>query len=248
MATKIRLKRIGRRNRPFFRLIVIDSRKRRDGAAIEELGWYNPIASNVIENFMLKEDRILHWLGEGAETSEIAHKLLKRAGIALKWHLMKQGLDETAIEKEMQKWKLNQVESQKVKVEKKKAKKVDEKSEKETEKEVIVDESVAAEKIVGQDLEGDKSKDVVSEDGSATPAETDNKVDQEPSEVQPDEEVTSEQESTAEPKVDEKKEETTQPETEEKSEVQVETEPMVVAPQDDIKGEVQVEEKIKSSS
>ena len=43
MATKIRLKRIGRRNRPFYRLVVMDSRKRRDGAAIEELGWYNPI-------------------------------------------------------------------------------------------------------------------------------------------------------------------------------------------------------------
>ncbi len=44
MATKIRLKRIGRRNRPFYRLIVIDSRKKRDGAAIEQVGWYNPIA------------------------------------------------------------------------------------------------------------------------------------------------------------------------------------------------------------
>ena len=46
MATKIRLKRIGRRNRPFYRLIVIDSRKKRDGAAIEQIGWYNPIDPN----------------------------------------------------------------------------------------------------------------------------------------------------------------------------------------------------------
>ena len=44
MATKIRLKRIGRRNRPFYRMVLIDSRKKRDGAAIEELGWYNPIS------------------------------------------------------------------------------------------------------------------------------------------------------------------------------------------------------------
>ena len=43
MATKIRLKRLGRRNRPFFRIVVMDSRKRRDGAPIEELGWYDPI-------------------------------------------------------------------------------------------------------------------------------------------------------------------------------------------------------------
>ena len=40
MATKIRLKRIGRRNRPFYRIIIIDSRKRRDGSAIEQVGWY----------------------------------------------------------------------------------------------------------------------------------------------------------------------------------------------------------------
>ena len=43
MATKIRLKRIGRRNRPFYRLIIIDSRKRRDGLAIEQVGWYDPL-------------------------------------------------------------------------------------------------------------------------------------------------------------------------------------------------------------
>ena len=105
MATKIRLKRIGRRNRPFYRMVVMDSRSRRDGAAIEELGWYNPIDSN--RSFSLKEDRILHWLKDGAQTTDAAHKLLRRAGIAYKWHLINQGLDSTHVEKEMQKWKLN---------------------------------------------------------------------------------------------------------------------------------------------
>ena len=62
MATKIRLKRIGRRNRPFYRMVVMDSRSRRDGAAIEELGWYNPI--DLDHSFSLKEDRILYWLKE----------------------------------------------------------------------------------------------------------------------------------------------------------------------------------------
>ena len=52
MATKIRLKRIGRRNRPFYRIIIIDSRKRRDGSAIEQVGWYNPIESN--DDFPMK--------------------------------------------------------------------------------------------------------------------------------------------------------------------------------------------------
>ena len=105
MATKIRLKRIGRRNRPFYRMVVMDSRSRRDGAAIEELGWYNPI--DIEHSFSLNEERIIHWLQDGAQTTDAAHKLLRRAGIAHKWHLMNQGLDDSQLEKEMQKWKLN---------------------------------------------------------------------------------------------------------------------------------------------
>ena len=105
MATKIRLKRIGRKNRPFYRMVIMDSRSRRDGASIEELGWYNPI--NLDHSYSLNEERILHWLKDGAQTTDAAHKLLRRAGIAHKWHLMNQGLDDSQIEKEMQKWKLN---------------------------------------------------------------------------------------------------------------------------------------------
>ena len=105
MATKIRLKRIGRRNRPFYRMVAMDSRNRRDGAAIEELGWYNPIDAD--HSYHLKDERILHWLKDGAGPSEAAHKLLRRAGIAHRWHLIKQGLDEAQIDKEMKKWELN---------------------------------------------------------------------------------------------------------------------------------------------
>ena len=105
MATKIRLKRIGRRNRPFYRVVVMDSRNRRDGAAIEELGWYNPIDAN--RSYDLKGERIIHWLGEGAIPTDAAHKLMRRAGIAHQWHLIQQGLDEAQIEKEMKKWELN---------------------------------------------------------------------------------------------------------------------------------------------
>jgi len=89
-------------------MVVMDSRKRRDGAAIEELGWYNPI--DIDHSFDLKGNRILHWLKEGAQTTEAAHKLLRRSGIAHKWHLMKQGLDNSEIEIEMKKWELNRVE------------------------------------------------------------------------------------------------------------------------------------------
>ena len=83
----------------------MDSRSRRDGAAIEELGWYNPI--DVDHSFSLNEERIIHWLKDGAQTTDAAHKLLRRAGIAHKWHLINQGLDDSQLEKEMQKWNLN---------------------------------------------------------------------------------------------------------------------------------------------
>jgi len=105
LATKIRLKRIGRRNRPFYRMVAMDSRNRRDGAAIEELGWYNPIDAN--HSYDLKDERILHWLGEGAQPTDAAKKLLRRSGLSHRWHLMQQGMDGSELEKEMKKWELN---------------------------------------------------------------------------------------------------------------------------------------------
>lgn len=76
MATKIRLKRIGRRNKPFYRVVVMDSRNRRDGAAIEELGWFNPIEAD--KSYELKEDRFMEWLKVGAQPSEAAQVLESR--------------------------------------------------------------------------------------------------------------------------------------------------------------------------
>ncbi|MEE2765048.1 MAG: 30S ribosomal protein S16 [Candidatus Neomarinimicrobiota bacterium] len=136
MATKIRLKRIGRRNRPFYRLVVMDSRKRRDGAAIEELGWYNPIDAD--HSFDIKDERIIHWLQEGAIPTNAANKILRRAGIAHHWHLMKQGFDEATIEKEMKKWALNREEVLQARVEQK----VEAKTKEEAKSKEIGEESV----------------------------------------------------------------------------------------------------------
>ena len=110
MATKIRLKRIGRRNRPFYRLIIIDSRKRRDGLAIEQVGWYDPLKTDKDSNFNLKEDRILAWLQLGAQVSDPVNKLMKRSGLAYRWHLMSQGLSPEDIEKAVAKWKEERLE------------------------------------------------------------------------------------------------------------------------------------------
>jgi small subunit ribosomal protein S16 len=86
-------------------LIVIDSRKRRDGASIEQIGWYNPIDPK--HSYEIMDDRILYWLGEGAIPSNAVKKIMKRDGLALRWHLMQQGVDEKEIEIEIKKWELN---------------------------------------------------------------------------------------------------------------------------------------------
>ena len=152
MATKIRLKRIGRRNRPFYRLIVIDSRKKRDGAAIEQIGWFNPIATE--NSYEINDERILHWLGEGAEPTDAAKKLLRRAGLSHQWHLMQQGLEGSDLEKEMKKWELNREDVLKNRAEKDK-KKVKEVS-KENE-ESVLSEQVSEE--VSNVTEGNSDKD-----------------------------------------------------------------------------------------
>ena len=105
MATKIRLKRIGRRNRPFYRVIITDSRNRRDGAAIEEIGWFNPLEKS--NNYVMDQERILHWLKLGAQPSKAIRNLMKHSGLSFRWHLIRQGLDEKSIEKEIKKRQLN---------------------------------------------------------------------------------------------------------------------------------------------
>ncbi len=79
MSLKIRMKRMGNRNRPFYRLVVQDSRWPRDGKSIEDLGWYDPVKQPAEKSF--KEESIYHWLEQGARMSETARSLLKREGI-----------------------------------------------------------------------------------------------------------------------------------------------------------------------
>ncbi|HAN94235.1 MAG: 30S ribosomal protein S16 [Limnochordia bacterium] len=83
MAVKIRLKRMGAKKRPFYRLVVADSRAARDGAFIESIGYYNPIAEPA--EIEIDEEKALDWLRKGAQPSETAKSLLKRTGILEKF-------------------------------------------------------------------------------------------------------------------------------------------------------------------
>ena len=81
MAVRLRLKRFGRRNRPFFRLNAMDSRAPRDGKVIEQLGWYDPRAQEADRQLSLNRERIQYWLSVGAQPSETVRDLLKRNGV-----------------------------------------------------------------------------------------------------------------------------------------------------------------------
>ncbi len=85
MSLRIRLSRGGAKKRPFYRLVVADSRMPRDGRFIERLGTYNPmLPKDHPERILLREDRIKHWLGVGALPSDRVARFLGDAGIAPK--------------------------------------------------------------------------------------------------------------------------------------------------------------------
>ena len=80
MAVRIRLKMMGRKHRPFFRLCAVDARKPRDGRVLEELGIYDPMVPDTDARAILKGDRIDYWLGVGAIPSPKAQVLIKKYG------------------------------------------------------------------------------------------------------------------------------------------------------------------------
>lgn len=82
MATRIRLKRMGAKKAPFYRLVVADSRSPRDGKFIEELGYYDPTKTPSV--IRINEERALYWLKNGAQPSETARSLLNKTGIIAK--------------------------------------------------------------------------------------------------------------------------------------------------------------------
>ena len=84
MAVKLRLKRLGRKHRSFFRLVAIEGRNPRDGRVLEELGLYDPENRVEAQQVRLNPERIKHWLSVGAAPSETVRSLLKKNGIATK--------------------------------------------------------------------------------------------------------------------------------------------------------------------
>ena len=84
MAVKIRLKRMGAKKAPFYRVVVADSRSPRDGKYLEQIGFYNPLTNPA--EIKVNEEVSLKWLRNGAQVTDTAKDLLSKAGVIKKFH------------------------------------------------------------------------------------------------------------------------------------------------------------------
>jgi len=108
VSTKIRLKRIGRKKKPFYRIVIADSRASRDGRFVESIGYYDPLTEPV--NLKIDEDKAITWLKNGAIPSDTVKNLFTIKGINLRFDLMKKGFPEDKISEEYKKHQLLQEE------------------------------------------------------------------------------------------------------------------------------------------
>lgn len=103
---KLRLRRIGKKKYPIYKLVATDSRSPRGGRYLEALGNYDPHSRPIALTF--KEDRVFHWLRRGAQPTETVRSLLRRNGTWLRWSLMKRGTEESKAEALVERWKAEQ--------------------------------------------------------------------------------------------------------------------------------------------
>ncbi len=165
MAVKLRLRRMGKKRQPVYKVVAADVRSPRDGKYIEAIGLYNPKTDPATID--LQEDRALYWLGCGAQPTDTVKNLLNKKGILLKRDLIKQGLSEDAVSAKLEEWKKNQeasLEEKKAKAEKKKKEKA------EAEKKKLEEEQKQKE-LEEKEAEAEV-KDTASEEVSADSAET----------------------------------------------------------------------------
>ena len=163
---------MGKKKQPIYKVVAADERSPRDGRIIEALGLYNPISDPAIVD--IKEDRVLYWLGVGAQPTTTVKGLLSKKGILYRRELIKSGLSEEEVNLKIDEWLKQQEAKLSLKAEKKaqaKAKKQEVKEEVTTEEEVKeeteeVTEAVAKEKMEENlpEAEGAASEEVSEEE------------------------------------------------------------------------------------
>jgi len=102
LAVKLRLRRIGKKKQPMYKVVAADSRSPRDGKFLEAIGIYNPLTDPLTLD--IKEDRAMYWLNVGAQPTDTVKSLLSQKGIILKKELQRRGLSEEKIQEEIDNW------------------------------------------------------------------------------------------------------------------------------------------------
>ncbi len=98
----MRLKRIGKKKEPVYKIVAAHSQSPRDGKFLEAIGTYAPCSQPAVVEF--NEKRLFHWLKNGAQATDKVLSLTKNKGLWLKWELIRKGKDEAVIAVEMEKW------------------------------------------------------------------------------------------------------------------------------------------------
>jgi small subunit ribosomal protein S16 len=118
LAVKLRLRRMGKKKQPIYKIVAADARSPRDGKFLEAVGLYNPLTNP--HTVDLKEDRINYWLDNGAQPTNTVKSLLSQKGITLQRDLTKRKFSEEKKEAELKNWQNHREASMKKMSEKKK--------------------------------------------------------------------------------------------------------------------------------
>jgi small subunit ribosomal protein S16 len=103
---KLRLRRAGKKKHPFYKVVAADMRSPRDGRYIEAVGSYDP--QRHPPELKFRDERILYWLRKGAQPTDTVRSLFRRSGIWLRWTLLKRGVEESVMQKIIERWNMQQ--------------------------------------------------------------------------------------------------------------------------------------------
>ena len=151
MAVKLRLRRMGKKKQPIYKMVAADSRSPRDGKFLEAVGFYNPLTNP--HTLDLKEDRIMYWLNVGAQPTHTVKSLLRQKGINLKRELVSKGFDEEKVKSEIENWQKLKEAGSKKRTEKKLSRKAKAKQEAEAAA-PVAEEQAPAEEVKPEETAG----------------------------------------------------------------------------------------------
>jgi len=143
LAVKLRLRRMGKKKQPIYKMVAADSRSPRNGKFLEAVGFYNPLTNP--HTLELKEDRVMYWLNVGAEPTHTVKSLLRQKGLTLRKELLSKGLDEEKVKSEIENWQKLKEAGSKKRTDKKLSRKAKAKQEAEANAEVAASQAPAEE-------------------------------------------------------------------------------------------------------